>query len=136
MEELIVNDVRNSFGRCTYSPGFLDDFYDNFLSKSPEIAEKFKNTDFAKQKEALKQGLGFLILFAKDHSVAKKKIAELGISHNKSHLNIRPDMYPLWQSALLETVEKHDKQFNFDLKNKWIQVITFGISAIKSAYNS
>lgn len=87
MDESVINEVRNSFGRCTFSQGFLDDFYDNFLAKSPEIAEKFKNTDFVKQKEALKNGLGFLILFAKDHGVAKRKIAELGVSHNKSHLD-------------------------------------------------
>lgn len=36
----------------------------------------------------------------------------------------------------METVEKHDKQLDYELKRKWNEVISVGINAIKGAYNS
>ena len=60
--------VEQSFGRFSLKKEFYDRFYDIFLAKDPRIAEKFANTDFDKQKEALKMGLTHLVMFLKGMS--------------------------------------------------------------------
>ncbi len=37
--------VMQSYGRCCASSGFFDSFYQYFLASSPEIREKFANTN-------------------------------------------------------------------------------------------
>ena len=43
-----------SLDRCTAGTGFLDRFYDLFLSSSADVREKFRNTSFERQKAALR----------------------------------------------------------------------------------
>ena len=42
--------VMQSYGRCCASASFFDDFYRNFLASSPQIREKFTDTDMPAQK--------------------------------------------------------------------------------------
>ena len=51
-----------SLARCMADPGFLDRFYERFTSSSPEIAEKFKDTDFVRQKKALSSSLYLTVM--------------------------------------------------------------------------
>ena len=48
--------VMQSYGRCCASDGFFDSFYDHFLATSPEVRDKFANTNMAGQKLLLRQG--------------------------------------------------------------------------------
>lgn len=41
--------VMQSYGRCCASPDFFDSFYRHFLASSPQIREKFTNTEMSGQ---------------------------------------------------------------------------------------
>ena len=55
--------VQQSYGACCLSPKFFDDFYAAFLASSSEVAGKFVNTDMTKQKQLLRDGISFMIMF-------------------------------------------------------------------------
>ena len=59
-----------SLTRCLGIPAFLDRFYEIFLASSPEVAEKFKDTNFARQKVALGQSLYLMVMAAEGGEAA------------------------------------------------------------------
>ncbi len=123
-------DVQRSFGRCTLSPGFLDDFYRAFTQSSNEIRDKFRNTDFQHQKELLKSGLSFMIMYAGGRQTAATKLDKIGRSHGKAHMDIPYWMYDNWKVALLNTIKRHDKKINWELLEEWDDVLQSGIDRI------
>ena len=134
LDEQLVENVRESYGRCNLSKGFYNDFYNTFFAKSDEIKKKFANTNMEGQKEALRFGLGFMILYSRDHHTAVRKMQQIAEIHDQKHHDIRPDLYPFWTEALLETVSKHDKDFNDKLKKQWQEVLDNGIKLFLSKY--
>ena len=136
VNEAIVQEVRQSYGRCNLSPTFYEDFYKNFFAKSPEIRQKFLHTDMELQKDALQHGLAFLILYAKGGNfTAEKKVHQLAESHSKKQHDISPHLYPFWVAALLETVQGHDKKCTDTLLKQWKEVLDVGIQVIQAGYN-
>ncbi len=129
-----LHRVERSYGRCTLSAGFFDDFYRNFLGASPAIAPYFSKTDMAKQKQLLRAGISHMILAAKGNSISQKKIKQLGESHNRQHFNVKPALYKLWEQSLLKTVQAHDPDYGIDLQIAWHNVLSIGVEQIKSAY--
>jgi hypothetical protein len=73
--------VQRSYGACCLSPQFFNDFYDAFLASSGVIAGKFANTDMAKQKRLLRDGISFMIMYNNGSAVGKMKVNQLGESH-------------------------------------------------------
>ena len=111
------NEVTASYYRCRRDEQFLDTFYDLFLTKSPEIAQKFAQTDFKIQKLILRQSLLEMICFDRDIPGAREEIERLGRRHKE--LGITPDMYSLWLDALCEAIEKHDSEYTPELEQIW-----------------
>ena len=134
ISEEVAELVRESYGRCNLSKGFYDDFYTTFFSKSEEVKSKFRNTDLEKQKEALRYGLGFMILYSRKHHTAVRKIDEIAKIHDQQHHNIHPDLYPIWIDSLLEVVGKHDKDFTPELDEQWRQLLKVGIDRFLELY--
>ena len=124
--------VMQSYGRCCASDGFFDSFYQNFLASSPQIRDRFANTDMPAQKLLLRQGILNLVMYAR--GMPDTKLRALGESHSRERLDIRPELYDLWLDALLLTVSGHDKQFNESIRNAWREVLNKGISVIKAGY--
>ena len=128
--------VKQQYSHCVISPGFFDDFYKVFTSKSPEIGKMFANTEMTAQKEALRAGLTFLIMFAEGRSnFAAEKLDKIGTTHRKTQLNVRPDMYPMWMSSLITTVKKHTPNFDDTSLKAWTAVLQYGVNRIVSHYN-
>ena len=69
-----------SYYRCRRDGHFVDTFYDLFLSKSAEIAQKFAQTDFRLQKLVLRQSLLEMICFDRGMSGTREEIERLGSS--------------------------------------------------------
>ncbi len=134
LPEATTELVRESYGRCNLSAGFYDDFYTTFFGKSAEIKSKFSHTDMLQQKEALRYGLGFMILFARDQYTAVRKMKEIAKIHDRQHHNIHPDLYPIWTNALLEVVARHDKHFTPELRKKWQELLDYGIKLFVEEY--
>ena len=64
MNEGDIALFNDSLERCTARHDFLDRFYQTFVASSKEVAEKFKHTDFERQKMVLKASLYTMMLAA------------------------------------------------------------------------
>src|SRR5215203_2137433 len=117
----------DSLERCVQHPEFISRFYEIFLNSDPAIAEKFKNTDFHRQKRMLKASLYLLIFVAegKEEGFAHmKRITEL---HGHGQLGIPAFMYDLWLASLLKAVGEFDLGYNPDVEAAWREMLSQGI---------
>ncbi|WP_437882755.1 globin [Pseudomonas sp. LRF_L74] len=124
--------VMQSFGRCCAKTEFFDDFYHYFLDSSPQVREKFANTNMAGQKLLLRQGILNLVMHAR--GMPDTKLRALGATHSRHALDIRPELYDLWVEALIKTIRQHDTQYDADIGLAWREVLAKGIAVIKGAY--
>ncbi len=80
-----MSDLMASFHRCRQAGAFIDTFYDVFLSKSTEIAERFVSTDFQVQKLMLRESLLEMLCFDRGLSGARRS-SKIGAStHQAGH---------------------------------------------------
>lgn len=133
-EKESIRKVNLSYKRCLLHEDFFTTFYEYFLKTDRRIAEHFQYTDFAQQRIAIKHGIEYMIMFAEGSRIASSKIESLSINHDRNHLNVQPELYKNWLNSLLKTIEVYDKEFNEDLKNSWIQILSYGISRMKAKY--
>ncbi|MDH4121869.1 MAG: globin [Deltaproteobacteria bacterium] len=134
-EQKATNDVVNeSFGRCLMKPDFFDRFYEVFLSSNPVIKGYFKNTDFTKQKQLLRQGLSAALLYARGSGSAKFLVDNITKTHSRHQLNITPGLYPYWIDSLIKVVEDCDPKFTPELEKEWRQTIAIVVDQIKGGY--
>jgi hemoglobin-like flavoprotein len=124
----------SSLERCLRTPGFLDQFYELFIGSSDEVAEKFKRTDFARQRKILKGSLYMLMLASFGVPEARQHLDRLAALHGRSHLDIRPELYDLWLDCMLKTVEAFDPRFDEPTADAWRHVLEQGIDVMKSQY--
>ena len=124
--------VMQSYGRCCASEGFFDSFYRYFLASSPQIRDRFTNTDMAAQKHLLRHGILNLVMYAR--GMPDTKLRALGVTHARDGFNIRPELYDLWLVSLQQAIGDHDKACNADILQAWREVLSKGINVIKSEY--
>lgn len=129
-----LEQVKKSYERCIAHPDFFDKFYELFFQTDKRIPELFKDTDFTVQRAAIQHGISYMIMYAENSRIATAKIESLSTKHDRNHLNIRPELYTHWLNALIKTIDLYDKEFDTDLKNAWIRILSYGISSIKSKY--
>ncbi len=128
--------VKDEFSRCIIKPSFFDDFYQEFTAKSPVIGQMFAHTEMAAQKDALRAGLTFLIMYGEGKSnFAADKLDKIGTTHQRTRLNVRPDMYPMWIQSLIATVRKHVPTFDDTSRKSWEAVLQHGVNRIVSHYH-
>lgn len=123
-----LNKVTASFQRCRQSPGFVDTFYDVFLSTSPEIAEKFAQTDFKIQKLMLRESLLSMLCFNMGMAGTKEELLRLAKRHED--LDIQPEHYAIWLDSLCEAVRRHDPQYSPEIEALWRDAMQKGIDFI------
>ena len=124
----------SSYERCQSSPGFLERFYEIFLGSSAEVAEKFKHTDFARQREVLKASLYMLMLASLGTPEALQHLERMAQLHSRKQLDIRPELYDLWLTCMLKAVKEHDRLFDDKTEQAWRRVLQHGIEFIKARY--
>ncbi len=125
---------QQSSQRCTEDPNFLGRFYQLFLESSQEVAEKFKHTDFAKQKKMLKNSL-FMIMWASQKSPEEiTHLQEIAKSHSREKYDVRPELYDLWLECLLQAVEEFDPIYCLEVKKAWQNILKNGIEFMKNNY--
>ena len=131
-----ISAVESSFGRCCTKDEFWKAFYDRFLESSPEIAPMFAETDFEKQRGLIRAGVNFVLIYAKnaENSLAKTKLNSIGVTHDKAHYNVRPDMYPLWEDSIIATIREMDPKFDDALEQEWRAAIKPALELLKSHY--
>ena len=121
-----------SFGRCCKNEVFFEDFYTTFQATSEDIRRMFVNTNMAEQRRLLRAGVMWLLMYARGASGGK--LEHLAKTHNRDGYNVNPALYSLWVDALLETVRKHDPQYNVDLDRHWRDAVRPGIEIIQKGW--
>lgn len=134
MEQQELDLVNQSYNRCLENKDFFPHFYKNFTSKSPDIAERFKNTDMKRQMDALRLGLQYMIMFASGSKIAAAKVEDLGLTHDRHHRNITPELYEAWLQSLIETIKSCDPNYSDEIAMAWRNTLGFGIRQMKSMY--
>lgn len=132
-KEKIAELFNDSFERCNRNPSFMDIFYDLFLSSSPEVKEKFKDTDFVKQKRILSRSMLYLML-ASISPNARAQLDNIAETHSSRGYDIKPRLYDLWYDCMLKAVEKCDPKFNDQVKEAWDVTLNAGIEYMTSRY--
>jgi hemoglobin-like flavoprotein len=123
-----------SLTRCLGIPAFLDRFYEVFVGASPEIAEKFKNTNFARQKVALGQSLYLMVMAAEGGEAAVAYLDRIAERHARNALDIRPELYDIWLDALIATARELDSEFDDETEAVWREMIRPGMEIMRSRY--
>ncbi len=131
-----VKLVEASFGRCCLCKDFFDHFYNVFLGSSSQLKDMFAKTDFDKQKKLLKNSINYVLMYAKDRGgISKSALDKVGVVHDRSHVNIKPNMYPLWTESLMKTIQHFEgPNFTQELNTAWREVIKPAIELLKSMY--
>ncbi len=129
-----LDPVTASYHRCMHGDGFMDTFYDTFLAGSPAVQEKFRNTDFARQKLMLRESLLLMIMYSLGQTQVREELIQLAKRHDRHHVDIPPAMYEMWLNALCIAVGKHDPEFTADIEQKWKTAMQPGIDLMISYY--
>ena len=132
LEEYAI--VKRQLNSCYSKPHFFDDFYADFTAQSPEIAAAFAKTDMQAQKDALRKGLSFLIMYAEGSGVAGSKLDRLGGTHSRTGYNIRPQLYAVWIDSLVRTVKKYIPENDWAAEKAWRHILQLGVNRIQSWY--
>ena len=118
---------RESLRRCNSDPTFMDIFYRNFLASSEEVSEKFANTDFKRQNEMLRKSLHMIILSCGGHDEGDSYLLEIAKRHGRNDLKIKPEMYDLWLTSLMDTVQEIDPDYSSEVDLAWRETMQHGI---------
>lgn len=133
MEEAI-HRVHASLNRSLADERFIGLFYDIFMESDDEIRQMFANTDFERQHRMLRKALLSAVTFAAAGEVARQRLLVIRESHNRAHMNVRPELYPFWVNSLVKAVAVCDPDYNDPLDREWRAVLQPAIDFITSGY--
>jgi len=131
-----VDAFRASLKRCLGKADFLRQFYELFVASSPEVREKFRNTDFPRQTRILADSLYMMAVAAQlEHdSAAWGEMERLARRHDRNDLDIRPGLYDLWLECLLKAASVYDSEFSPAIEAAWRETLRVGIQYLSSRY--
>lgn len=129
-----VSSFSQSLSRCLANPAFLDRFYELFISSSETIAEKFRDTDFERQKRALSSSLYAMVMAAEGGEAAIGYLDQIARRHGRQDLDIPPEMYDVWLTCLIQAVRESDPDFTLEVEQVWRGMMRFGIQFMRDRY--
>ena len=132
IDEKTLRTFHDSLGRSNANPAFLDRFYEIFLAASPKVREKFAQTDFTRQKEALRGSLHAMFLAVE--GAPERHLNRLAERHSSRDLNIGAELYDLWLDSLLAAARECDPDFSPEVEESWEKVMMVGIGFLLSRY--
>jgi hypothetical protein len=116
IEEDILHDVQQSFGRCAIHGTFFDRFCTNYKTANVPLP-----SFFGRQQKFLKEDLAKLVMCAGDADFASRPGAVA--------LNVPPQLSKFWIEALMMTVREFDEKFTPELERKWRTVLQRGLAS-------
>lgn len=112
-----------SLSRCEQSPTFVEDFYTLLTSMSPTARDKFAKTDIQLHRVKLLRSLKTLASAVSGEPAALEELASRAETHSRDHMNITPDLYELWSSALITTARRYDSQWSRQTEDAWTHTL-------------
>jgi hemoglobin-like flavoprotein len=125
--------VAESLARCLDNGRFLDRFYELFVSSSDTVADKFRNTDFVKQKRTLASSL-YLMIMAMEGDGPVAYLERIADRHGRNDLDIRPEMYDVWLDCLVCAASECDPEFSDEVEQEWRDVMRVGIDFMRKRH--
>jgi hemoglobin-like flavoprotein len=126
----------DSLERCRASGRLMDRFYEILVASSPEVGEKFKNTDFRRQKRVVMESLYMLILVSQGQQEGRQHLEKVAVRHDRDHLDIEPELYDVWLESLLQAVRECDPRFSPAIETAWVAMLTPGIAILKAHHRA
>ncbi len=123
-----------SLARCLTQGAFLSRFYDLFVDSSPEVAEKFKDTDFQRQRRAMGASLYVIVLALEQGEAALLYLEQIARQHSHADLDIRSEMYDVWRDCLLKSVAEFDPLYSAEIEQAWCEAADFAIEFMRERY--
>ena len=133
-EPLINASYKRVLERKVDGQGFFSAFYENFIDASPDVAAKFRHTDMPQQQSMLKKAFYHLLAFYGSNN-ADYYLHQVAISHNRTHLDISPELHEIWLEILIDTVRCFDECFDAETELAWRLVMAPGIVYMKFHYD-
>lgn len=131
---MVFND---SLARCLRGDQFFQRFYEHFLASSPEVREKFRNTDFRNQRRMLQTSFYMLVEYiALGWPECKAYLERIAVAHSKHGRDIPPHLYDLWLECLLSAVKESDPHYSTEVEAAWRFMMGAGIVFLKSRYDA
>ena len=130
----IENIFKHSLHKCEENEKFLTRFYEHFLAASPRVAEKFADTDFKRQEQAMRLSLRMMAMASAKGDAADLYLEYIAKRHDRHHLNIEPELYEFWLEALIDTARECDDEFDAEVEQAWRSVMRYGIDYMISHY--
>ena len=128
-----IQEFEASFARVT-EPGrcdrFLDRFYERFVAADGVVAEKFRDTDLAHQKEMLRESLAEMFDFFLKHE-SNPYLITLARIHGVRGRDIPTRLYDVWLDTLVATVLECDPRATESVALAWRVVMAPGIEFMK-----
>lgn len=112
------------------SDDFFEDFYQQFVTSSPEVAAAFASTDMQKQRSMLKKSLLFLVSFFASHE-ANPYLEQVARRHSTGDINVPSHLYDAWLECLIDSVRRFDPAFDNDVELAWRLVLGHGITYMR-----
>lgn len=134
MENSITSIYNASLERCLQHPSFIESFYQEFLDASPEIRARFAATHFQRQSLLLTKSLRLIGGASEGTRESLRELTERAETHSKQRLDIRPELYEFWKTALLETAAATDSDWNDESASAWSIVLDQAIHHMVSRY--
>jgi hemoglobin-like flavoprotein len=134
LDPVKIGEFAESLSRCLADGGFLDRFYELFVESSPEIAEKFRETDFERQKQALSSSLYVMVMALERQAPALAYLERIARRHGRQDLDIRPGLYAVWLDCLVRAAKEYDPLFSKETEQLWRESMQFGIEFMQARY--
>ena len=93
MDEKTLEIFNDSFEKCLSNEAFLPRFYELFTASSPEVGEKFSQTDILRQSKILKKSLYILTMATVGTEESRNELIRLGNSHGVQGMKIPAYLY-------------------------------------------
>lgn len=113
-------DLQQSYGRCLRDKRFIERFYEVFMASHPAIAPMFADTDFSKQRMALRRGISVAILHAAGSGMSRRTTEQMADVHAcQGRAPVDPVLYPYWIDSLLQVIGETDEEATPALMARW-----------------
>ena len=126
----------DSLARCLRGGDFFQRFYDLFLASSDEVREKFRSTDFRRQRRMLQTSFYMLVEYiALGWPECEAYLERIAVAHGKHGRDIAPHLYDFWLDCLLEAAQECDDQWSPEVEAAWRYMMGAGILFLKARYD-
>lgn len=126
----------DSLARCLRGGRLFERFYELFLASSDEVREKFRDTDFRRQRRMLQTSFYMLVEYmALGWPECEAYLERIAAAHGRRGRDVAPHLYDLWLDCLLRAVKECDERYSAQIDAAWRHVMDAGILFLKSRYD-